>query len=370
MLRPFPVLLCELISGRRACAVRLAAFVSVALTMATPGCGTDSFVPPPPPELSAVPDVAATKENISVVLIFARGKGDDRSTIALAARQDAGRARVGLSVEQVPTDETDANQAGLIRAAAARGASVLIVEPSPAPEVAAALEEVREKGTPALLLLNPVKSRDPSKPFKRLTFSPYTKPAHELVQAAVAEMKASNAGDDGRALVIHDRETGPAGDALAQEIRTELTKAGVKTLVDLDIDNDPDKDKAAIVAKLEEDKKITIVIATEVPAMSAALPAVEQFRATRSIAFAGCQSVDAQFNDATSVGSVGNIERNVPALGRQALRTALKLAKGESVPDLTEVPVVFQTMGTNSSKMRPSHSKPVSEPFTKSSGDK
>ena len=342
MLRPLMFGPCGMMPVRSTRGFTLFAGLAIGLGSLA-GCGNEAFVPPPSPELSAIPDASAVKKSTSVVMIFPQGKNDDRDTFAQAARQEAGKARISLTVDQVTAEGGPSSQAGLIRSAASRGASVLLVEPVDLPEVADALNAVRERGTPVLLLQENVtgKGSGPVKPFKRLAFVPFADPARELVKAAIQDTKRSALPADGHVLLLGDNRNGPLAQALATAIRTALSEAGIKSVTDLTLEGVTEKDKPEVLSKINADPKVTIVLASDAQSLATALSCLDAIKTNRALTVGGCQSIDKQVNVAAIMGTVGILDRNIPTFGRQALHLAVKLAKGESIPDLTEVPLPF-----------------------------
>ncbi len=346
MLRPGFLLLRKVKSIRVTPAWAIAALLG-SLFGSVPGCGTDAFVPPPDPELSAITDSYAVKPSPTIMMILPPGRNDDRDTYTLAARQEAGKAKVSLSIEAVASDATAENQAGLIRSAASRGASVLLVEAADHSDVVEALNEVRDRGTAVILLQNDVKSRDPAKPFHRVAFVPFAQPAAVLVKAVLDDAKSTGLAADGHALIVGDQKHGETADAVSSAINAALTSSHVKTISELKIEGDPEKDKATVLAKLAEDEKITMILATDAQSLAASISSLDTIKAKRALSIGGCQSIDRQLNVSSLAGTVGILERNLPQFGRQALLSAVRLAKGETLPNLIEIPMPFQSSASS-----------------------
>ncbi len=342
MLRPGLLLLRGVKSIRVTPAWAIATLLG-SLFGSVPGCGTDAFVPPPDPELSAITDSYAVKPSPTITMILPPGRSDDRDTYTLAARQQAGKAKVGLRFEQVPTDATAKDQAGLIRSAASRGASVLLVEAADHPDVVEALNEVRDRGTAVILLMNDVPSRDKAKPFKRLAFVPFDQPAVVLVKAVLDDAKSTGLAADGHALIVGDQKRGETADALTSAIKASLTASHVKNISELKTEGDSERDKATVLAKLVEDEKISMILATDAQSLAASISTVATMKSNRAVSIGGCQSIDRQLNASSLAGTVGIVERNLPNFGREAILSAVRLAKGETLPNLMEIPMPFRS---------------------------
>jgi len=320
-------------------AVRGWAWVLVAILWSG-GCGGESFVPPPPPELDSLtaPDAAPT---LAVEMVLGAEPTTELSAWEQAARVEAGKAKVVFTLTRLAAGEPPARQAELIRAAAARGVSALMVDPADAPEVAAALNDVRAGGTPVVLLGRPVPSRDPAKPLALVTYVPSDGPARRLVGLAVAEARGNGMGPDGHALVLRNTKAGRDAGEVADALAGALRAAGVAEVSSLPFDGDSDRAKAELIERLRADPKLAVVMASEATGLTAALNTHDELKASREFSLAGSTSFDRGSLIAQAT-CAGLLNRNTSLFGRQAFLHTLKLARGEPTPPAVEVETPLQ----------------------------
>lgn len=311
------------------------------LAPALSGCDSGGFVPPPPPELSA-PALSGMEPAARVVeLVLASNATPDRGAWAQVVRLEAGDARTGFRFAALGPNDPPQGQAELIREAAARGVSVLIVEPAQAPEVADALEQARKQGTPSVLLDRPLDA--PGNPFPVVLPAPCADSARQLVEAAVADAKTAGLPADGKALVLvpspPEAHTNEARDAL----RAALQAAGVSQVETVEYPGAIEGAQKAITARLQADPSVTLVLTTSADGFTGTTQAREELlKSGRLVIMAGYgeitpHSVDAYFDTSAAVADL-----NLVKVGRQAFQVALRLAQGESVPDRTEVPTTVR----------------------------
>lgn len=300
------------------------------------GCDSASFVPPPPPELRT-PDYAALESTAKVIeLVMPRDDTPERKVWAAVLRLEAGIAKAGFRSSALQPDDPPAREAELIRAAASRGATVLIVEPTDAPAVAEALAQVQSQGTSVLLLGRPLTVS--GKVLPMVAPEPSAGSARKMVDAAVAAAKAAKCPDDGKALIVvpkpADMDTADERDAL----QTALKAAGVEHVETVEFDGTGDGAFKAISERLKADPKISIILTTSGDAYAAAGNAKDALKATRPVIVAGFTEIDINVSAATLERGAAVVDRNVIKTVRKAFQLALALSRGETVPERTEIP--------------------------------
>jgi ABC-type sugar transport system substrate-binding protein len=306
------------------------------------GCDSGSFVPPRRADLKALPDPTKTERLGRIAMVLAPGDTVDQLTFGLFGRREANRARMSFALTRPKPDDPPSRQAELIREAAASGALAVIVEPSDSPDVAAALEDVRSKGTPVVLIDRPILSRDPSAPFTIVALSPIQPPFQQLAEALRADARSLGLPDTGTALVLVDAGAGPEADrqGRAPALISALTKAGVPKVDALPIARETAKAEEALTARLKADPKVTIVVSPDESGVRLAAVVKEAIRPTRHISIGGCIWPEGKPDEGVfPAAALVNI--NTPELAREAVRTAMRLINREATPQEKLVPVSF-----------------------------
>lgn len=321
------------------------------------GCDTNPVLPPPPPELAALADPKSLTPVSSVAMILAPGTSVDRESWVRSARREAGQAKVLFSATRPALSDPADRQAVLIRAAARNGVSALLVEPVDAPGVAKALNDVRDAGTPVVLIGRRVASRDPARPFPLLVFEPFDGPARTLVGAVRAQNQGAGLPDDGHALIAFRAGSDPDAEAMAHRLEAALREGGVRDVAIVRLGEGDDQGKgqaqALLKARIEAEPKVTMVLAIENGVVNAALDAHDALRATREFSVAGTLSSDLGVSDALLSACAGLVIRDHHEFGRRAFQRALAVARGETVSATEEVPTPFQGRAAGIPAVRP-----------------
>ena len=176
------------------------------------------------------------------------------------ARTESGRARVIFSVSRPEPNDPPARQAALIREAVGRGAAALLVDPVDDPEVVAALNEVRDKGTPVVLLDPRIHDRDPARPLPRVTFVPIDEPARTLVEAALDDLRKLKLPADGHALIVVKIGAGPRATETAEGLTRALTSAGFTGVEVVPVVDNFQDAARPLVERLTADPKVTTML--------------------------------------------------------------------------------------------------------------
>jgi ABC-type sugar transport system substrate-binding protein len=328
---------------------RAAAAALVGVLGALAGCDSGSFAPPPPPELASLSDPRATPAAVAVELILAPGEDPDRDLWVQAARIEAGKTKAILTVSRPDPGATSSWQADRIRSAPGRGGAVLLVESVDNPDVAAALNEARDEGVKVVLVGHDVAARDPSKPFQRVTFGTLDVPARKLVEAVRKEARSTGLPENGHALIALPEKAGSLSRAFAAQFESKLKALGTEsvTVVPIKDESHLEANGKAIKARVEADPAVTMVLTVEHPGLSAALGAHEQLKAKREFSIAGAVSFEALSSRLDLlVRCAGLIDRRLSTLGREAIRTAVRVARGEKVEPVVIIPVEFEARRT------------------------
>jgi ABC-type sugar transport system substrate-binding protein len=325
--------------------------LAAALAAALAGCSQEAFVPPPPPELNALPDTSATVAPTApaVDMILPGGEATDRAVWEAAARQEAGRAKLIFGVARPGPDEPPSAQAGLIRRTAARGGALaLIVEPADDPAVAEAIRDVRAKGTPVVLLGRRPTPGDPAAPpVASVTFEPFEPVARKLVKALLDEARAAGLPADSHALIAYSPRTGPETVARAKLLEEALRAAGVPDVQPVPFEGEYQAGSKALTDRLQADPKAHLLVGVDDVGLTSVLDVFNTLKASRTFSLVGGTTVDRTTNINAINAPAMIFDRNVPTLARQAVRLARSLAQGEPPPKTdVEVPLPLHSQGS------------------------
>jgi ABC-type sugar transport system substrate-binding protein len=320
----------------------LAALLIVVAPLVMGGCGDGNpFVPPPPAELSALADPkSAPSATPSISLILGPESSTQRDEWVQAARLEAAKSRVYFTVlRQLPTDSSK-RQADLIRAALR--SDVVIVEPVDDPAVGEAIREVRGKGQKVLLAGRGVPIPGQEGPIPAVAFAPFEESARRLVAAAFKEAKESGLPADGHVLILIKEGTG--AEPLVGPIEAAAKAAGGREVVIFRFKGDYTEGLKMIQERIKADPKITILLTVDQEGLTGAVAAIEALKETRSFSLAAVASLDQSLAESFYTQCAGLVNRNLGLFGRDAVQQALRLARGEKVPDLVEIPLSFESL--------------------------
>jgi ABC-type sugar transport system substrate-binding protein len=310
------------------------------LLAALGGCDGGSFVPPPAPELNALPGLNPNPTALSVAMIFPPAPAPDHEVWEQAARLEAARAKVIFVVTRPSPGDPPARQAELIRDAAASKTSALLVDPADDPKVVEALNDARAGGTTVVLIGRRVPDRDPAKPLARATFVPIEEPARRLVGAMVKDVKADGLPADGLALIVTRAGAGAGDRETADALAAELKAAGFAGPEVVTIENDIAKGTQVLEDRIKADPKVTALLALGETEISAAINARKALKeAKRVVVVGGCLSINSTLTTEARAACAGVLDRSQPSLAAQAFRLAYRLAQGEAAPVVREVPI-------------------------------
>lgn len=303
------------------------------------GCGSDSFLPPPRPELNAVREGAVPAAAKLVDLILDGPDTEDRTAMIQMAVKDAGIAKVSLRASGLKAGDSPDRQAALIRESVAHGAAALIVEAIDAPPVVDALNEARKKGIQIVILDRALASGERGKPFPRVTFEPFDKVALEMVEAAKNEAAHVNIPPDGKAIIlVNEKADNHTVDRVAA-IKSALEKVGISLAETLTFAGDAASAEAVLGPKIRGHRTISYVFAEDDRGLSGAYAVRQSQDEGKAATFlaSGFVSYDLRLRrEAVSV-CAAVVDRNLEGLVRKSIDVAVALTNGKAVPDVTLV---------------------------------
>lgn len=302
------------------------------------GCDSVSFTPPRPPGLEKLS--GPTSNGWEIEMVLNGGETPDRSTLAQVGRQEAGAARMSLRVTAPREGDPPGRQAELIRRAAARGGSSLIVESSSDPGVPEALEEVRAKGIPILVFGPPIPAAKSSYP--RIWLADFAESARMLVTAALEDARKASVAPDATALILRPERLDLFSEQITTALEKSLKDAGVKQ-VDILTFNGTGEDAGKVLdARLEVNPRAALIFTEENEGLSQALGARDRFKARRPLIVAGYTENLLVLSAQALEQSAAIADRRVPRLGLMAFESARSLAEGKSIAEPNELPIVVK----------------------------
>jgi ABC-type sugar transport system substrate-binding protein len=343
--------------------------------LSTTGCDSDSFVPPPPAELSKGPDAAlgglsgdridpaaTASRSVSskstsrtaglrrtasvgsariIELLLARPADDDRNYLVQVLRREAGKARMVFRIVQPESGASFSPEAIAkeIRAAVARGASGLIVEPLDGPAIGDALHEAVSQGMAVLLLDRPVASAvGQSIPFIR--YGPLPDAGRAIVQAALEAVSLFDRAEPDRIILLHHSST----DAYAGEQMSSLTdslKAAGKSFSLIEFQTDALQAVDLLKKSLAADPRLDLVLADDHAGMSGAQHVLTEWTDTGHPTFlvAGYLAYDIRTSTEMVRNATAYGDRSVEAFGLKTFQTVQSLLDGKPVGDRVDVPI-------------------------------
>jgi ABC-type sugar transport system substrate-binding protein len=343
--------------------------------LSTTGCDSDSFVPPPPAELSKRPDTAigslsgdridpappasrsASSKSTSraarprrttsvgsariIELLLARPDDDDRNYLIQVLRREAGKARVVFRIVQPESGASFSTEvmAKEIRAAVARGVSGLIVEPLDGPAIDDALHEAVNQGMSVLLLDRPVASAGGrSIPFIR--YGPLPEAGRAIVQAALEAVALFHRAEPGRIILLHHSST----DAYADEQMSSLTdslRAAGKSFSLIEFQTDALQAVDLLKKSLAADPRLDLVLADDHAGMAGAQQALTEWTDSGHPTFlvAGYLSYDIRTSTEMVRNATAYGDRSVESFGVKTFQTIQSLLDEKSVGDRVDVAI-------------------------------
>jgi ABC-type sugar transport system substrate-binding protein len=314
-----------------------ASVVSIALLILLTGCESEipSAPPPPPPPTVGSADDGLRSDSRAVAFIMPHPRGEpaEISLWEQAIRQEGNRNKKIVEVAQPGEKDPPNRQGDLIRDAANRGVTGLVVVPDP--ESGEALVEARDKGARVVLVDHSVDHK--GKMFPLVAFERPAKSAEVLVDAVIVAAKEFELSPKGPALIVQH----PMGDlhskGRADALEAALKKANVEVLPRVQF-NDPLKDlKPQILKAIAAHPKLPMVLIADDDAVGPIIEMRNDMYSADRFAFAayGTESKHRKMVMAGQCAAVADV--NSPRLARKALQSLMEILAGKTLPDRIEV---------------------------------
>jgi len=275
-----------------------------------------------------------------IELVLRSVDSPDRAAWPQLGRMEAGSSKVSFRSSAPAAGDPPQKQAELIRRAATRGASALIVEAEPDPRVAEALQEVKSRGTPVVLLARPLPGHEQD--FPLVTVEPPIEAAHSLVKAAIEDAKTAKLPSDGTAVILAPKTPDVFSDDQLAALKTAIGQAGIATPEVIPYDGSQSDAVKIVNERLKSDTKLTLVFALDSEALLGALSAREGVKKERKLIVAGFGDADHYMGQTLYNQAAGVANRDLGPMFRTALRLAVRLANGEQVEQRTAIPISFR----------------------------
>lgn len=369
------------------------------------GCSSDSFVPPPPAELTnaglgaapakvAAPVPLDLPEAASAVkaieLILNRHDAEEAGILKSAARVQAGLDTVKLRLTVLGENAgsagtqapTTAEQIELVRAAAARHPMALVVEPAdPADSrLAQAVDEARRQGVPVVLVGQPLAGVEPDSGTHALKVTakgaggpavaegpgaqsststsakgrlilvappPFARSAGQLVASALRNAKHGGLDPKGGAVLLIDTAADFFVEARALALRTALRDAGITTVEEVRFERKIELGEKRLTERLEAKPKLALALATDINSLAVVRVVGGKMSEKHPLVPAGYSS-DENVGNLVRIGYLAAAAEYVPTrLVRKAISTAVALARGRNVPARVELAIEFVDSAPN-----------------------
>lgn len=308
---------------------------TVLATLSLAGCG-ESFLSPPPPELTALPETTRITPAKTIEFIIAGQRTPDRENWIPTAMQESGRVKAIVLVDRPEPNDPPAKQAELIRKAISRGVDAMVIEPMDDPEVVKALGEVHAKGIPLVLIGRKI-AMEPSgesgqdtkpAPVGTIHFAPFEPAARTLARSIVKDARASGIPGDAHALIVVNKAFGDAANEQIALLTQAVQEAGFGPVLAVPFAGDYNNGRDALVAAMEADPKAQILLTHEDEGIAAILDAYAKVKEKRVLTLAGVMAIDRKENASVIAQCAAVIDRNGRTLIRQAIQMGLRLAEG------------------------------------------
>jgi ABC-type sugar transport system substrate-binding protein len=334
--------------------------------LTTAGCGSNSFLPPPPPELSTLGESRAPTPATTVAFILGGPETDDRAAIVNMAHRHAGMAKVSLRPDFLPAGDPAEQQAKLIRDDVERGVAAIIVEPVDSSLVAGELARAREKAVRVVLLDRPLTLPAGMKPFPLVTVEGFAGPAKQMVASAIHQAeetglvpknpkgrgaqgapadpagkekpKATNGG--AALLLVNDQVDHRTADRVSS-IKNALKDAGVPLVDTITFHGNATSAESLLKAKLAANPQVVYVFADEDRGLAGAYVVKMSESAPQKFLIAAFVSFDQRIQREAVRICAAVTDRNLKGLVEKAVDTAINAINGKAVPDEIVVPLPF-----------------------------
>jgi ABC-type sugar transport system substrate-binding protein len=375
--------------GKRAFGSRSRAELAFAATvlavLAVTGCDSGSFVPAPPPELSAdsssrdaprvPPALGKGLESTagsapSVVLFLDRRDSDEEAIVTGAATFQAGIDRVKLKFANLSEQDLPARQTELVREAIERNALALVIEPADTADrrLLDAVREARAKGIPVVMLnklldglslddsgTGSSKAKTGETPSPASTsagaaqnsplvlvtapaFAPFAK---QIVASAMRNAKNAHLTPEAGAIIVMNTISDSFAPERIAALRDALKAAGVKPVLDVSFTKSFEAGGKALMDKLKANPKVRMVFGVDTTSCDAAREASAKVDDADQFIMAGFASEN-HITDLTRAGDFAAIAEFIPLrVIRRGVTAGGALGQGQTVPNRIEQPITL-----------------------------
>jgi ABC-type sugar transport system substrate-binding protein len=352
---------------------------AVMMGLASIGCGSGDFAPPPPPELIAAerggspgngpgtivakPDSpgAATSGSKSVAVIFNPDLDPEELKLeANQARVQAGydhiRLHMPITGEELESSSAakpaaaTRSQAVLVREALARNPhpQAIIVEPANPndKDLAKAIQEARAAKVPVILVSRPLSAGTGTEgtasgpPPILVRPRPFDDSARQLVAAAIRNAKNAKLNPEAGAILLINS----AGDTLLPDrvaaVRAALEAAGIHAIQEVRFVRDNQSAQSLLAERLKADPKPTLVFTFDFAATTGSNSVAGEIASGRPFIQAGYTSEENLLRMATA-GEFAALAHYAPSrLIRRAITAAVASAQKQEVASPVEIAIV------------------------------
>jgi len=363
----------------------------IGLGAAVAGCDASSFAPPRPPELSQarplpiptrgtsapLPTPSTASSGVRPIeLVVGRRSATDYQVLQNYARSQAGLDKVRIQISMADEANSAASQAELLRQAIARDPLAVVVEPSdPAsPELAAAVEEARNRGILVVVVGRPLEglstapqeaseasaagsgSSSSSKtrgPLVQVVPEPFSIAARALTEAAVRNARNAKLEPAGGAVILIDTGCDPLVEDRAAALRQALEDQGISTIEELRFTGPSEPAREKLVALMAANPQYAIVLGTDIESFTIAYEAASDLGADRPYVVAGFSAEESGSNMVHAGEFAGLAVYSAERLIRKAINTASQQARNREVAEKVElkIPLYVSAPGATVPKM-------------------
>ena len=301
--------------------------------------GCDSFSPPPPPKrstsIAGETSTSVLKRPNELTLILPDAA--DSSTES-SIRREAGVLHFALQVLRPKAGDPLSKQTELIRRAAERGASILLVVPDGSKETADALAGIDRSKTPVFLIGRELPNPPSGPPFKTVNFIGFGGPSKKIVDAVAEDAKAAGFPADAPVILVQsetpDEWSKPRREAMVEALKAaKMPIAATVSLPDENSDVATKRLKDAIHA---EPKACAIVSDIDQGLMLASTIRAD-LKPPRNYVVGGYVADSSHFSMAVTGQAAIVVNRQADLVARRAVQAAVDVFEGRTVPDRIEV---------------------------------
>lgn len=316
---------------------RLAASAPLLLALTLAGCGSEPGALPPVtglPTTTGVADPATTAPSVpSIVLVIPEAGYQESNVWAQVFRVESSRHDVITDVVVSALGK----QADTVRTLLDKSYSVLALAPDrDDPALPQALADLRKSGLPVILLDQPVEVAGEKLPL--VTFESFEDDAREIVDAAKADAAKAGFPPTGPATILVNGPYDEGGRARIAALRKAVEDAGIELLADTVFTGYGKEGTEAVKSLLEKHPDVAIIIADEDQGARSAVPVREEIEPGKRRFIVAAVGVGKELDRmAESNLFAALLQRKPEAEAAAAFRLALARARGDTVPDKTEV---------------------------------